>query len=627
MYDMVMTDIQRVYPYFADIHARSRRNVNFYANYQWNSHELNAHARQFRIPYVWNKIGQQINNLLGTQLQTKLDVRSSPIEAGDAGVAQLLNKMIKWAEQVNNINKIESEVFKSGILGGIGVTQTSWDFSEFYGGYPRVDRLPSSQLGWDLNSTEIDLSDTRFMFRITPLTRGQALEEYPEYADAIDRADRSYSHAYSIMRDAYTPLQAAYSNGIMMSQKARDLIYMIQHFEKTVQNKYIAVDLIGKTEPIVFEDEREASRYYQGLIDSYMESGEELQDRNGYDNVFVAEVKRELFTQNLVIGNECVASLDTELAKYPWDVYFANYVDGDFWSPADSMISPQRFLNRTVSEWDLQVGRANKQFATVIESKLAKGWDFNKFMTARSQTGAGVPVYSHDAIQFAQNQPAHPDMSKMLSMAQGFMMELAGGPNALGMQENAAESSKAVRARQAAAGLAKMPLYNNLTSWRYGVTENMVWYMKQFLDDSQVLRILGDGGRASFLELDSNLLNTIKESRTDIQIVSTVDSDIAREETREQIKEFAQSMQGVIPGEVLLPIMLELSDIDLDMKEKMLSQIEHYQQWLQQQQQQQMQMKLQERADNQVETEYMREQKRVALQNQSPADPIVQRMQ
>ena len=138
-----------------------------------------------------------------------------------------------------------------------------------------------------------------------------------------------------------------------------------------------------------------------------------------------------------------------------------------------------------VSEWDLQIGRANKQFATVIEHKLANGWDFNRFMTARSQTGAAVPVQDHAAIQFHPNQPAHPDIPKVLSMSQGFMMELAGGANALGMQEDAAESSKAVRARQAAAGLAKLPMYENLIRWRKSVTENIVWYLREYLPNDQ----------------------------------------------------------------------------------------------------------------------------------------------
>ena len=626
VFQAVMWDMQRVYPYFADIHARHRRNVNFYANYQWTSQELYAHSRQFRIPYVWNKVGSQINNIIGTQLQTKLDVVASPIEAGDEAAAQVINKLLKWAEQVNDIDRIEAEVFKSGLLGGMGVTQTRWDFSEFYGGYPIIERIPSYQVGWDLNSSEIDLSDARYMYRIAPMTRAEAMENYPEYADAIDRADRTYAHAFYIMKQAFTPIQNAYSETVGLTQRARDLIYVVEHYEKMRQLRYIVVDLIGNTEPMVFDDEKEAGLYYDGLMDGYTEAGEALIDDKGYDNVFIAEVKRDCFVQSVIIGNECVSSQMTELAQFPYDVFFANHVDGDFWSYADSLISPQRFLNRMVSEWDLQIGRANKQFATVIESKLAKGWDFNRFMTARSQTGAGVPVYSHDAVNFVQNQGAHPDIPKVISMSQGFMMELAGGANALGLQENAAESSKTVKARQAAAGLAKMPMYNNLMRWRYGVAENMLWYMKQFLDETQTLRILGDDG-AEFVPLNSDLLNTIKEARTDIQIESTVDSDTAREETLSELREFFQSMQGNIPGEIVLPIMIEMSpNIPKDIKARVLSQIQFYQQWQQQQQQQAVQGKLQERAQHQVDTEFMREQLKLQMLQQQPTNPVVQRM-
>lgn len=623
----VMYDLERSYPYFADIHARFRRNVNFYANYQWTSQEIYAHQRQFRIPYVWNKVSQQINNVLGTQIQTKLDARANPIEPSDEMAAELLNKLIKWTEQLNDIDKIESDVFKSGLLGGIGVTQVKWDYSELHGGYPTVERIPSYQMVWDLNTTQIDFADCRWMARIIPMTRAEAYETLPEFAEQIERADRTYAHAFYIMKQAFTPLQSMAYDNIGISTAARDLIYVVEHYERIRQFRYIVVDLINNTEPMVFESESEANEYYLGLVEGYVEGNKPLVDESGRDNVFVAEIKKDCFLQNVIIGNECVQSEMTDLSAFPYQVFFANYVDGDFWSYADALISPQRFINRMVSEWDLQIGRANKQFATVIEHKLANGWDFNRFMTARSQTGAAVPVQDHAAIQFHPNQPAHPDIPKVLSMSQGFMMELAGGANALGMQENAAESSKAVRARQAAAGLAKLPMYENLVRWRKAVTENIVWYLREYLPEDQIIRIIGPNNAATFVPLNNSDLETIKASRTDIAISQTVNSDIAREETLAELREFFQSMQGAIPGQVALPIMIELSTaIPPEVKEKLLSQMQFYQEWVQQQAQQQQQQKLQGRANDQVNTEYLREMLKTTLQQQNPGNTIVQKL-
>lgn len=627
VFQQVMYDLERVYPYFADLNARHQRNANFYANWQWNNQELYAHARQFRIPYVWNYIGSQINNILGTQLQTKLDVRGIPIEPGDEGLSTMVNKLLKWSEQINDIDRLESQVFKSGLLGGMGVTQVRWDFSEFIGGYPVYERIPSYQYGWDLNSAEIDRSDARFEFRIMPLTRMEAMELMPEFAEAIDAAEREYSHAYYIIRNAYTPLQNSYADTLGFNTRARDLIYAIFHYEKIRQYRYVICDLIGGTSPIEFDDKKEAQRYLDGITQAYVEGGKPMMDEYGLDNVFMAELKRDCYIQSIVIGNECVSCELTELPASPFQRFYANHYEGDVWSYADGLVSPQRFINRMVSEWDLQIGRANKQFATVIPNKL-DGWDFNDFVSARSQTGATAPVKSHDAVQFHDNQPAHPDIIKTLTMGKGFLMEMAGGANALGLQENAAESSKAVKARQAAAGLTKMPMYDNLTRWRMQVAEMGLWYMKNYLDDNQIIRILGDDAQAEFVQLDRNMLNTIKESRTDIQIQSTIDSDIARQETLEQLKEFFQAMQGNIPGQVVLPIMLELSDgIPKDVKTKLLSQIESYQQWQQQQQEQAMQAELMQRAQNQVTTEYQRDAMRMQLQNQQPGDPVIQRMQ
>lgn len=568
--DRVLRDLDNVYYTFADLWNRSRRNVRFYANDQWTTEEKQALARQGRLPYVFNKIAPQVENIRGAQKQTRMDVRCAPVEQGDEKASEVLNRLIKWAEQINTLQDKEAEIFKDGLLSGAGFTQVRWVFEDFEGGAPRVERIPIYQMMWDLNATAVDLTDARWMARVIPMRRQEVKEYFPQYAEFADKAPLfSATRNYNLW-ESLTKMQRD-TRYWVSNFRDRDLVFVTEHYERVRTTEFMVIDTVDD-EVLIFDTEQEAQDCYEGRMAVHTIGVDPLVQESGEETVMVQPFHRDRFIQTILIGYNPVQQVMTDLPAFPYQPFFANFVDGECWSYVDGLISPQRFYNRMASEWDNQIGRGNKQLTTVIESLLPKGWDLEKVRREKSKTGAVIPVQRHDALNVIPNQPASPDIPNMLGVTAQFIAEFAGGNNILGLEENAAESGKTVRARQAAAGLARVPMYANLRTWRRSVTELLLWYMKEYLTDRQIQRIIGTDPDlpAELVELDADTIDTIRNARTDIQIQPTAESDLAREETFNQVLQFLQTgAAAAIDPNTQLFLLLELNpSMPRDVKDK-----------------------------------------------------------
>lgn len=618
-YNDVMEDLRNVYPVFLDSYARAQRNVDFYMGRQWSNNELRAFHRQMRPPYVFNRIFPIVNNLLGAQQQTKMDVKALPVEIGDDYAVMMTNKIIKWMEQINNIDYIEQEIFKHGILEGFSVTQVRWQHSDFVDGMPLIERIPMNQIMWDASSQQPDLSDARWIARIIPMQKPDAITEFPEYAELVESASWGVSDTYYMLRDAINRNTFMQEYGYGYDIEERGIVWVVEHYEKVPEYEYVVVDNAIGTSIKSFDSERDANKYMEGLIDQATENARDLKDEFGNDMIFCVTLKRNTYLQSIVLGSECVSFTKTDLPETTYQVYIPISVNGEFTSPIDSLISSQRFTNRMISEWDNQMMRTNKAAMTVIQGMLDQGWSVEDVAQQRGRSGVVIPVRDHGAIQMLPNQPASSDFPNLLNVAQSYMMEAAGGANILGLQENAAESSKTVRARQAAAGLARLPLFKSLEQWRKKVTEMAVWQCKQYLTPGQQLRIIGDDKDVEFVAFEENELDTIREARTDFLIESTVDSAIARESTIDSLREFFQSMQGAIPGDVAASILLELDpNIPKETKERVLGMIKSYGEFRQKEEEAASQQKIQSQAERSVQGQALRDQIREQMSKTDP---------
>lgn len=605
----VKLDIEQARVTFLPRNERSRINSRYCQQNQWDDEEMIAFEVQGRIPYVFDQISPKINHLIGTEKSTRLDAAIVPMESGDEQYAAFLSKMVKWAEQMNHIEQVQSAVFNDMVKKAVGWTVVRWAMKDIVNGYPAVERVPVYQMMWDLSAVEADGSDMKWMCRLMPIRQSDALELYPEYEQLINSCGTDTGAYLGIdITEVMTERQqweTVYNYGERFNRGG--FLLVTEYYEKVKDYEFIVVDSIMDT-MTSYDLETEAEEYARGLKDGYLASGEMLEGPDGNELVFISRNSKDSFYQTLIIGEQIAHRIAVDLPRFPYIQAFANFDDGDYWAPVDALIDPQRFYNRMISESDNQIGRSNKFLTTVIESALDPSWDANDVAVAKSKTGGVIPVQNHDAIKLWPNLPASGEVFTMLNVAKDFMIESSGGLNALGLQENAAESGVAVKYRQQAAGTGRLELFENLRIWRRQVTEMMVWYMKNFLSEAQVLRIVGKDGTAEYIELDTGVLDTIRELSTDIIITEQPDTETSRQMQYQQVMEVFKVAGDTIPAELKLIVMLEMSDMEPRIKEKLLGGIEFYKDYMQQKAQLNHDEKLQQQVADSIQRSQIKAQ-------------------
>ena len=609
VYTRIWEDIETAQPLFDDAWEQARRNSAFVQGRQWDDDEREAHYRQNRIPYVFDQVSPKVNAVLGVHASRRVEAQAIPTEPGDEPVAFVANRLIKWCEQINRMDEVESEVFYDMIVKKAGCTVTRWALTDGLSGRPVVERVPINQMMWDPNSVDVSLSDAKWMARIIPISRQDAIERWPEFDEAVRNA-AGFGDDETIARNAVmTPRQQFMSNSgrAIKDTDLRGDIVAIEHFEKARQYIYIVVDQVAN-ELTEYDEQSQAQSHLDGLLAQYVEGDANLLDASGHDLVSIVTLSKDIVIQSLIFGNECVSREVTDLPDFPYQVAFCYHDDGEYWSFVDQLIDPQMFQNRMISELDNQIGRGNKNIMTVIEAKLKRGFSIERLTEEASKVSPKIPVLAHDAINVVPNQPAQSDLVPAISMAINHMTDIVGGRNALGLQENAAESGAAVRARQEAAGMARMPVFAHINSWRRKVTEMCLWYMRRYLAPDQQMRILGADGKPDWLLLEQTVLDTLANARMDIVIGEAVDTVTAKERQFVQVKELFQTIGGMLPPDVVVTTMLEYSSLEQNTKDKILGLLPSIQKYQAEQAEQAKMAKMQQSVQDSVMRKQMKEQ-------------------
>jgi len=599
----ILANIDIVAPVFFRFYSEGRRNADFYLGQQWTIEEVNLMRRQGREPYVWNKIYSYINNVLGMQIQTRTDYSILPVEPADAKVTGILLTLLKWAESINNLDTIETDVFLHGLLYGFSCTQIRWDLSDFWGGYPKIERIPSTQIMWDATDSQTDLASARWMARIIPMMAEDIDENFSAaQAKKIKSMQRATIYRklpfYSFLTQNQEMIY--YMSGSMGHKP--DLLpwFIIEYYEKKRKPVYTVVDLLYGN-GMQFSDEKKAEEYLAGLLSEYSQIPDaELIDENGVDLVYISEGYQNVITQTILCGETIITEQETDLTEFPFQFYFPSNVDGVVYSPVSVLVPPQKFLNKLLAEWDNILGRTGRGVLTVIESLLPRGWSAERIAKLRSQTAPVIPILRDGAIQSLPDHTTTPDIPNLINIVSSFMMEAGGGPNILGLQENAAESGKSVRARQAAAGMSRVPFFHGLQQWKRQVCLYLLWIMQNNLTQQQIKRIVGMDKNINPEELTDGQFDTVRSLRVDIDLSVAVDTDTARQELYNQILQFIGSggASGLSP-QTLLYLLLEFNPaITQDVKDKVYEMEPLIKQAMEQIAQKQREQKVQQQAED-----------------------------
>ena len=401
------------------------------------------------------------------------------------------------------------------------------------------------------------------MARVSYLTKQDALEILPEYAKEIKEASFYDEPLLTYLFDQ------AQANALYEAQGNvdRQVIRIIEHYERYKTYEYIVMDDI-RGEDNKFDTEADAQEFYNGLTAEYTSQGETLLNPDGTPKIIIIDQSIQRMYQRIVISSKIAGRNPLQINASPYDIYFSNYYSGDYWGEVDAIYWAQIWINRGFSQWDFQLGTQTKNAMTLIPEMLHDGFTPANLAEEISKTAPIILVNRHDALKQLENIPVNPDLFKGILFARGWIVDMLGGQNAFGLQENAAESGKAVQTRVEAGGIIKLPLFDRLRQWRLNVTYKMVWYITNVMSNRQMLRILGSSNTA-FTNVDTDMLDTIKNIKYDITIDEAAKAETIRERYFMQIIEIMKILNNT-PDEVKLKLLTEYSALPKTVKDEML---------------------------------------------------------
>lgn len=162
-----------------DNRAQMAEDADFYDNEQWSEADKALLEERGQMAINYNVISTTVNWIIGTEKRSRSDFRVLPRRKEDAKPAERKTQILKYLSDVNKSPFHRSRAFEDAVKVGIGWLEDGIQDED--DGEPLYTRYESWRaMLWDSACTEMDMSDSRYMFRTKwlDLDIGEAL--FPE---------------------------------------------------------------------------------------------------------------------------------------------------------------------------------------------------------------------------------------------------------------------------------------------------------------------------------------------------------------------------------------------------------------------------------------------------------------
>lgn len=165
---------------------------DYYDGIQWDPTEAHEVLARGQNPVVYNEVKPTIDWLIGTERRTRIDHKVTPTMRGKEASDDATNKtkLLKYLTEVNRSEFTRSQAFDEAVKAGLGWIEVGvrGDPED----EPIFDRAESwRNVLYDSLGTALDLSDSRYLFRMRWVDLDILQAYFPEKKDLLKRAAES----------------------------------------------------------------------------------------------------------------------------------------------------------------------------------------------------------------------------------------------------------------------------------------------------------------------------------------------------------------------------------------------------------------------------------------------------
>jgi len=554
-------------------------------------------------------IKPQVDVLVGTQRQNKVDVRALPQGDEDEDDAQTMSLVIKHEAEELKLQYHESEVFKSGLIRGMGAAEIGIDWSsDTTQGRVYCERLvPGKNCIWDPHwdrRGRFDLDDARFAIRWDWAWVEDVQAQYPEKAEAIAQAVANLTQMTAPQQpmttdgrasDAYGsvtshPLESPFGANESFFDPAMRRIMVATGWWRTYRSKWFVYDkATGVREE--FPSRAEAKAYVDSDPDHL-----DLQEHRQR----VVRTATVLPATGQELEPESDSPYENDLEHYPIIPYIADKTGDVIEGLVRGLKDPQRIENKRISQ-AIELAQKYASMRRMAEMNAVENpdaLDATDGKTIFVKPGKMNAVGWDTPTGLAESVRIHEVLSQEMLRN---MREVGPSTDLLG-QKGQATSGIAIARRQMQGQTTMFPYFDNLALWREMVYARLARRIQQTYTMEKTLRLTGplnepvtvliNPERYRGADYDKDAVKRLREEarldpmkpkvlrdvsalKYDVKFAEAPTTPTARSALVEQLNNVVTAFPGIFPlvADVLFKLLPDLPD-----RAELLARIQAWQQ-------------------------------------------------
>lgn len=529
--------------------------ADFYDGIQWDPADAQVLNDRGQMALVFNELAPMIDWIIGTERRTRVDWRVMPRAEDDVQLADIKTKALKYLSDVNRVQYNRSRAFSDAMKAGVGwLDDGTRDDPTAEPIYSRTEDWRN--VLWDSAGYELDLSDSRYLFRWRWVDEDIAVMMFPDREAQIRMAvnDSQFNLADSEEDTWYTMdehLNATKSGtlrasgvGLGIDAKRRRVKLIECQFRKPASTKIVGSGPMKGS----FFDERDSA-----LVSAL--GGGSIIDKE------MMRVHVAVFTEGHLLGIGPSIFRHNRFSLTPVWAYRRGR-DRLPYGPIRRVRDVQMDLNKRASKasWLMSTNQV------IADEGATDDWE-NLREEAAAPDGLIIKKQGKEVTIRRDSEAAVGQIQLMTLNAQSIQKSAGVSQENMGRQTNAV-SGEAIKARQLQGSVVTTELFDNLRLATQIHGEKQLSLAEQFMTEEKVIRLTGAKGAIEWVKLNQpemqpdgsvRFINDITSSMADF-VVSEADYTGT---LRQVMFESLNQMAGRLPPEValrMLTMAMEFSD-------------------------------------------------------------------
>ena len=533
---------------------------DFYDGIQWTERELQIMRERGQTPLTFNVCAQTINWMLGSERRSRVDYKILPREEDASQAAERKSELLKYLSDVNRTPFDESRAFADAVKGGIGwIEDGVRDEGE---GEPIYTRYESwRNMLHDTSATELDLSDSRYIFRTKRTDADVAYSMFPDRKGTIREAAGQSESVLSALDDSGDDIMDTIE---IFREEREDVVAGYQ------QASRMRVRLIECWFRVPVEDQYLRGGQFSGELFDMRSEGHQADVMTQRAKV-VRKVKMRMHVAIMCeSGILHLSKSPYRHNQFPFTPIWCYRRDRDNqpYGLMRQMRDPQSDVNRRAAK-ALQILSSNK---VIMDSDAVT--DMKRFEQEVGRPDAILIKKPGSHLELDADRGMDGPHIELMQRSIGLIQSMTGVTDeSMGRTTNAT-SGKAIIARQDQGSLATSPIMDNLRLARQVSGEKRLSLVEQYMTERKKFRITNQRGQPTHITVNDGLPeNDIVRTKADFVISETDFNATMRQAQVEELLALMQQLAGTAPQLVLAVLDIVVETMDVPQREELVKRI------------------------------------------------------